>query len=214
MIFHKPSPHILIKCTFLLTTCGFRRGGGKNTRTLATVFHIRLGGRHVSLFYTSEICSHVPCLILSAATSLLHTSHFCTGLQFRAPRMEKATLKDPDTRKKNQNVVKKSWRSQDQKNQTQLHGIQIWCFRVSIAAKRHYDHNDSYKLKQSIEMAAYSSEIQSIIIMAWSIVALQTNLVLEKQLRFLHLADNRKCWVVSWAYIGNLRTYHTVIHLL
>ena len=38
--------------------------------------------------------------------------------------------------------------------------------RVSIAVKRHHDHGYSYKGKHLIEVVAYISEVQSIIIMA------------------------------------------------
>ena len=43
--------------------------------------------------------------------------------------------------------------------------------RVSITVKRYHDHGNSYKGKHLIEVAAYSSEVQSIIIMARSMVS-------------------------------------------
>ena len=36
--------------------------------------------------------------------------------------------------------------------------------RISVAIKRHHDHNYSYKEKHLIEVAAYSSEVQSIVL--------------------------------------------------
>ena len=66
------------------------------------------------------------------------------------------------------------------------------CLRVSIAVKRHRDHDNSYKGKHLIVVLTYSSEVQSIIIMVGQ-GSMQADMVLEKQLRgVLHLKGNRK----------------------
>ena len=43
--------------------------------------------------------------------------------------------------------------------------------RVPIAVKRHHDNGNSYKGKHLMEVVAYSSEVQSIIIMVGSMAA-------------------------------------------
>ena len=53
------------------------------------------------------------------------------------------------------------------------------CVRVSIAVERHCEHSNSYKGRHLIDVAAYSSEVQSMIIMVRP-GCVQADMVLER----------------------------------
>ncbi|KAL6091852.1 hypothetical protein STEG23_032202, partial [Scotinomys teguina] len=60
------------------------------------------------------------------------------------------------------------------------------CYKVLLAVKRHHDYGNYYKGKHLIGVVDYSSEVQSIIIMV-GLGSMQADMVLEKELRVLHL---------------------------
>ena len=62
---------------------------------------------------------------------------------------------------------------------------------VPIAVKRHHVHDNSYKEKH-LTRVAYSLEVQSTIIIMVGHGSRQADIVLERQLRVLHLAGKQE----------------------
>ena len=72
--------------------------------------------------------------------------------------------------------------------------------RVSVAVKRHNDLGNSYKGKHLLGLA-YSSEVESIVIIGGKHGNMQADMVLEKELRVLHLdqqATGRRQRDLDW----------------